>query len=95
MIRIAIVLSMFVAGLLIPAWSQTSDATLETSHLMVSDTTGKLSNEQLRRLADHSQETLNRILAFWSADPGIPRFGKIRVVFDVPRRDVYSSVFYW
>ena len=38
---------------------------------------------------------LERILAFWSADSGIDRFGKIRVVFDVPRRDVYSSVFYW
>ncbi len=95
MIRIAIVLSMVVAGLLIPALSQTSDATLETSHLIVSDTTGKLSNEQLKRLADHAQETLNRILAFWSVDPGVGRFGKIRVVFDVPRRDVYSSVFYW
>jgi len=95
MIRIAIVLSMFVAGLLIPTLSQPSGATLETSHLIVSDTTGKLSNEQLERLADHAQERLNRVLAFWSADPGIARFGKIRVVFDVPRRDVYSSVFYW
>jgi len=86
---------MFVAGLLTPALSLASDATLETSHLIVSDTTGKLSNEQLKRLANHAQETLNRILAFWSADPGIARFGKIRMVFDVPRRDVYSSVFYW
>jgi hypothetical protein len=95
MVRIAIVLSMFVAGLLIPALSQTSDAALETPQLVVSDSTGKLSNEQLKRSADHAQETLNRILAFWSADPGIARFGKIRVVFDIPRRDVYSSVFYW
>jgi hypothetical protein len=86
---------MFVAGLLTPALSQGSDTTMETSHLIVSDTTGNLSNEQLKRLADHAQETLNRILAFWSADPGIARFGKIRLVFDVPRRDVYSSVFYW
>ncbi len=93
--RIAIVLSIFLVGLLAPALSQASDMTLETPHLIVSDTTGKLSNEQLKRLADHAQETLNRILAFWSADPGIARFGKIRVVFDVPRRDVYSSVFYW
>ena len=94
-IRIAIILLMFVAGLLTPALSQGSDTTLETSHLIVSDTTGNLSNEQLKRLADHAQETLNRILAFWSADPGIARFGKIRLVFDVPLRDVYSSVFYW
>jgi hypothetical protein len=93
--RIAIVLSMFMAVLLTPALSQASDATLETSCLIVSDTTGNLSNEQLKRLADQAQETMNRILTFWSADPGIARFGKIRVVFDVPRRDVYSSVFYW
>jgi hypothetical protein len=86
---------MFVAGLLIPALSQGSEATLETSHLIVSDTTGKLSNEQLKQLADHAQETLNRILGFWSVDPGIDRFGKIRIFFDPPRRDVYSSVFYW
>jgi len=95
MIRRVIVLSIFVAGLLIPALSQTWGATLETSHLIVSDATGKLSNERLNRLADHAQETMNRLLAFWSADPGIGRSGKIKVIFDVPRRDVYSSVFYW
>jgi hypothetical protein len=95
MIRIAIVLLMFVAGLLTPALSRGSDKTLETSQLIVSDSTGNLSNEQLKRLADHAQETLNKILAFWSAEPGIARFGKISVIFDVPRRDVYSSVFYW
>jgi hypothetical protein len=95
MIRIAIVLLMVLAGLLTPALSQGSDRTLEPSHLIVTDATGNLSNEQLKRLADHAQETLNKILAFWSAEPGIARFGKIRVVFDVPRRDVYSSVFYW
>ncbi|MBI4189106.1 MAG: hypothetical protein HY525_01045 [Betaproteobacteria bacterium] len=96
MIRIAIVFSMFVAaGLLVSPLSQASDATLETSHLVVNDTTGKLSKEQLSQLADHAQETLNRILAFWAVEPRTGRFGKIRVVFDVPRRDVYSSVFYW
>ena len=95
MIRIATILLVFVAGLSTPTLSSGSDATVETSHLIVSDATGNLSNEQLKRSADSAQETLNRILAFWSADPGIERFGKIRVVFDVPRRDVYSSVFYW
>ena len=95
MTRIAIVLSMFVAGLLVPAWSQASETTLETPYLIVGDTTGNLSNEQLKRLAGMAQETLNKVLAFWSADPGIDRFGKIRVYFDRPRREVYSSVFYW
>jgi hypothetical protein len=95
MIRIAIILSIFVTGLLNFTISQASEVTLETTYLIVSDSTGKLSNEQLKRLADHAQEKLSRILAFWSADPGIGRFGKIRLVFDEPRRDVYSSVFYW
>ena len=40
MLKIAIVLSIFVAGLLIPDLSQASDATFESSHLIVSDTTG-------------------------------------------------------
>ena len=93
--RIAIVLSMCMVVLLTPALSSASDQTLETSHLIVSDSTGNLSDEQLKRSADQAQEALSRILAFWSADPGIARFGKIRVFFDVPRRDVYSSVFYW
>jgi len=86
---------MFVAGLLIPTLSQASEVTLETSHLIVSDKTGNLSNEQLKRLAEHAQETLNRVLIFWSVDPRINQFGKIRIYFDLPRREVYSSVFYW
>ena len=95
MIRIAIVVSILVAGPLIAGLSQASNAIIETQHLLVSDATGKLSNDQLKSLADQAQAMLERILAFWSADSGIDRFGKIRVVFDVPRRDVYSSVFYW
>jgi hypothetical protein len=93
--RIAMVLLMFVAGLLTSALYSGSDATVETSHLIVSDATGNLSKEQLKQRADHTQETLDKIIAFWSADPGIAKSGKIRVIFDVPRRDIYSSVFYW
>ncbi len=95
MIRKAIVVSILAAGLLMAGLSQASSAVIETQHLIVTDATGKLSNDQLRSLADQSQAMLGRILAFWSADPGIHRLGKIRIVFDVPRRDVYSSVFYW
>jgi len=61
----------------------------------VGDAAGKLSNDQLKSLADQAQAMLESVLAFWSADSGINRFGKTRVVLDVPRRDVYSSVFYW
>jgi hypothetical protein len=95
MIRGMIVVSIVVAGLLVVGLSQASSAAVETQHLIVSDATGKLSNDQLKSLADQAQAMLGRILAFWTADSGIDRFGKIRVVFDVPRRDVYSSVFYW
>jgi len=95
MIRRVIVVSIFVAGLMIAGLSHASSAIIETQHLIISDATGNLSNGQLKSLADQAQAMLERILAFWSADSGTDRFGKIRVVFDVPRRDVYSSVFYW
>lgn len=69
--------------------------TLETPYLIVSDATGTLGDAQLKRIADQAQETLNKVLAFWSADPAVARFGKIRVIIDAPRRDFYSCVFYW
>ena len=95
MIKPVVVASMLVAGLLMGGSSWAASVAVETEHLIASDATGKLSNDQLRGLADQAQATLERVLAFWSADPGVARFGKIRVVFDAPRRDVYSSVFYW
>jgi hypothetical protein len=95
MIKGLIVLSVFAAGLFIAGLSQASGATIETPQLIVSDGTGELSNDQLKSLADQSQAMVESILSFWSADSGTARFGKIRVVFDLPRRDVYSSVFYW
>jgi hypothetical protein len=97
MIRRVIGVSILVTGLFIAGISkaQASNAVIETRHLIVSDDTGKLSNDQLKSLADQAQVMLERIVAFWSADSGIDRFGKIRVIFDLPRRDVYSSVFYW
>jgi hypothetical protein len=95
MTRRGIVVSIFVAGLLINVLPQASCSNIETRHLILSDATGKLSNDQLKSMADQAQALLDRILAFWSADPGTDRFGKIHVIFDVPRRDIYSSVFYW
>ena len=95
MIRGMIVVTILVAGLLIVGLLQASSAMIEIQQLIVSDATGKLSNDRLKSLAEQAQAMLERILTFWSADSGIDRFGKIRVVFDVPRRDVYSSVFYW
>ena len=95
LLRIMAVITMIVARLITAGPSQASGKAIETAHLIVSDSTGKLTAEQLKSMADQTQGILNRILAFWSADPGIERFGKIRVIYDVPRRDVYSCVFYW
>ena len=95
MIRGMIIVTIFVACLLITGLSHASSTIVETRDLIVSDATGKLSNEQLKSLANEAQAMLGRIFAFWSADSGVGRLGKIRVVFDVQRREVYSSVFYW
>jgi hypothetical protein len=94
MIRKNIVVSVFVSGLLIAGPSQASNIDIETRHLIVSDATGNLSNDQLKSAANRAQAMLDRILAFWSASARVNRFGKIRVIFDAPRRDVYSSVLY-
>jgi hypothetical protein len=88
-------LSIFAAGLLVAGSSRVSRAAVETRDLLVSDAAGTMSNDQLKGMADQAQAELERVLAFWSADSGTDRLGKIRVVFDAPRRDVYSSVFYW
>ncbi len=51
MLKISIVL-ILMAGLLMPVLSDASELTIETPSLVVSDATGKLTNEQLKRLAD-------------------------------------------
>jgi hypothetical protein len=95
MIRRVRMVSIIAVGLWIAGLSEASGATVETQDLVVSDAAGQLSDGRLKALADQAQVLLERILAFWSTDSGIDRFGKIRVVFDAPRREVYSSVFYW
>lgn len=90
MMRKAIMIFVLLAGV-----TQASGKDIETQHLIVSDATGKISDRELKSLADDAQTLLGRILTFWSAEPGLERFGKIRVIFDLPRRDVYSSVFFW
>lgn len=95
MIQRVIAVSILVAGLLTAGVSQASSASIETQHLSVSDATGSIGDEKLKGLADQAQAMLERVLAFWSADSGADRFGKIRVIFDVPRRGNSSCVFYW
>lgn len=82
-------------GLLTAASSSASSLRLETSDLIVTSNFGYLSDERLKELANQAQETLSKVLAFWSVDSGIDRFGKIQVVFGPPRRDVYSSLTTW
>ena len=91
----ATLLAAFVVGLSTPAWPQAPAATIETADLVVGATAQGTSRQDLERLAGRAQDTLRKILAFWSADAGTDRFGKIRVSFEPPRRDIYSSVFYW
>lgn len=74
-----------------PAWAET----VEIKDLIVDDTTGTLSTDQLKTMAGQVQSTLERVVAFWTADPQTGRFGKIRVVLDMPGMGGYSSVFYW
>lgn len=95
MIGRLLAITVLLAGLSAAGSSWATDAAIDTRHLVVSDAAGNLSPDQLQKLADQAQSTLERVLAFWSTDPGTDRFGKIRVIFDAPRRDVYSSVFFW
>jgi hypothetical protein len=94
-IRLAVILGLL-AGLVIAGWSQASDATIETPHLIASDASGTLSKDRLQELVNHAQSSLERILEFWSADSGVSQYGKIRVIFNEPRRRIhYVSVFGW
>ena len=91
----AALLAFIVIGLSQPAWSQAPPAAIETTDFVVTAAAGGTSGKDLARLAGQAEDTLQRILAFWSASAGTDRFGKIRVSFEPPRRDIYSSVFYW
>jgi len=88
-----LVAGLLLGGLLPAGAAQASSATVETQHLLVSDATGNVSDARLKDLAGQAQAMLERVLEFWSADSGTARFGKIRVMFDVPRRGNYSCVF--
>jgi hypothetical protein len=65
----------------------------ETANLVAKDLTGKLSEAQVRKLTQAAEETLQKILGFWSVEPRLEAFGKIRLEFDQPRKGIYSSVF--
>jgi hypothetical protein len=91
----ALAMAMLAAGLAAGGPGPAAQAAVDTPHLTVSDATGTLSAAELGRLAGHAEAALERVLAFWSADCGTDRFGRIAIVFDAPRRGAYTSVFYW
>jgi len=88
-------------GVFLVAWSllgavpEAQCASVETRFLVASDATGQMSEAELKDQAELVQATLDRVLEFWSVDAEIGQFGKIRVIFDQPRRENYSCVFYW
>lgn len=79
------------AAALSPAWA----AGVETAHLVVSDASGRLSRDQIEQRAARVQALFEKVRAFWDADPGVERFGKIRVVFNTPGQMLQLSVFRW
>ncbi|MBS1160856.1 MAG: hypothetical protein H6R15_3275 [Proteobacteria bacterium] len=92
--RKAFLLSILIVGLLAPGLSGASSAIIEKQDLIGSDFSGQLSDDQLQRLTDEAQAMVDKVVELWSADSGVQRFGKIRVVFDSPHREIYSSVSY-
>ncbi len=91
-----LVFALALVALVLPlGLARAGGAEVQTRNLVAVDATGGLSEAELRGLADEAQALLERVLAFWSAEDGIERYGKIRVLFDAPRRGNYACVFYW
>jgi hypothetical protein len=81
------------AGLCLAIGASSASAATDTAHLTVHDLTGRLTAARLGELAGAAQKDLDGIVAFWATTPRVEEFGKIRVEFDQPRRDIYSAVF--
>lgn len=93
---VALLFGLFFTTLpLLGAVPEAQCASVETRCLVASDATGQMSDAELKDQAEQAQATLERVLEFWSVDAGIAQFGKIRIIFDQPRRENYSCVFYW
>ena len=90
-----LLLMLLAVFLAIPSPSPASNLGIQTPGLTVTDGSGSCPDGQLKQLAGDAQQTLEKVLALWSADTGLERFGKIRVKFDGPRNGNASSVFYW
>ncbi len=88
-------ISLAMALLLSASASRAWSASVETKDLIVNSTVAILSTDRLKIMAGQAQTMLDRVVAFWSADSRIDRFGKIQVIFDLPDKGDYYSVFYW
>ncbi|MDD4355624.1 MAG: hypothetical protein PHN98_00110 [Smithellaceae bacterium] len=96
MTRRIIILMILFTGTFMAGFAQASDKTIETRYIIAKDGTGRLSDARLQELADQAQAAVESILKFWSADADVEKSGKIKVVFDEPRRKIYYvSVFHW
>jgi len=86
---------MLAALLLVTGASRAWTASVETKDLIVTTAVATLPTDRLKIMADQAQAMLDRVVAFWSADSGIDRLGKIQVIFDLSDRGDYYSLFYW
>lgn len=81
-----------VAALLMAFPGAASTLVVETPRLVVADR-ASLSDDRLRAVAAHAQETLDKLASFWTAEAVLDEIGKIRVVTEPPfAQGVYSSV---
>jgi hypothetical protein len=99
-LKLLLAIVLFIVGCRsIPEREKTTVAAVETPYLTVSDITGELSVERIRNLANTAQKALENIVRYWSTDPKIDKFGKIRLEFYGPLkidgREISTSVFFW
>ena len=67
---------------------------VETTHLIVRDKTGQLTDEQVRKIADKADNALREVLKFWSEDPKVDELGKIRLELERPRGEGQHYAFF-
>jgi hypothetical protein len=67
---------------------------LETADFVVRDLTGRLSDDEIGKLTAGAEDKLRKVTAYYGADSGVKRMGKIRLQFDNPKGGAtYSTVF--
>ncbi|MEW6669577.1 MAG: hypothetical protein AB1512_30575 [Thermodesulfobacteriota bacterium] len=67
---------------------------VETSNMIVTDLTGKMSPERLKAFAAKTESTLAQVLQFWATGPGLDQYGKIRIELEKALPKASSSVYF-